>query len=257
MQQIGSGSFGTVYQSSDPRRVVKVEGGSRRTLGIEYRILCHLKGCEYAPRVVSLTNRADGNRELCMERLGPSLQRIFERDGVFDARRCASVVNNVLCALEAIHDRGILHRDVAPSNLLLSLGRPMKIKLCDFGLSKSFRTAKGGHTPAQEGRGIVGTLRYCSVDCHEGRGCSRRSDVESLVYTVRFLSTGTLPWIGIRGKATERRAAVLRHKRELSWAECSAPHLRELWEHALALGWEERPAYDTFAGACARHLTER
>ena len=253
---LGAGSFGSVYYI-DERTACKVEKrGARATLGIEYRVLQHLRGCSHVPRVYGLFADADGGtRRLTMERLGMSLEALFKRDGAFSAPQARVALEGAITALEQIHDRGIVHRDVSPANLAVSLPSPRSVvKLIDFGLSKSFREPSGAHTRRQSGRGIVGTLRYCGCDAHMGYGACRRSDLQSLAFTLRYLCDGTLPWIGVGGgkgrrEEAKRRKAVWRLKRGMAWDDCAAS-TRELWRHSCALSWDERPDYERLRRLC-------
>jgi serine/threonine protein kinase len=50
------------------------------------------------------------------------------------------IVYNILCSLNAIHSAGVLHRDIKPSNILID--EDCQVKLCDFGLARSFQGLK-------------------------------------------------------------------------------------------------------------------
>lgn len=190
-----------------------------------------------------------------MELCGESLQTIFDRDGPFTDGQALVALNNGLLALQAVHGFGILHRDVSPGNLILSnRGGRTLVKLCDFGLSKSYRDhTTGAHTPPQQNRGIVGTLRFCSLDVHEGKGVTRRSDLQSLAHSILLMYRGKLPWTGLRTKdERERKKQVHRLKRNNLWegTEKSMMALRSVWKHTLGLGWSSVPAYNRLAAAC-------
>lgn len=54
------------------------------------------------------------------------------------------IVYNILCSLNAIHSAGVLHRDIKPSNILID--EDCQVKLCDFGLARSFQGLKQSPT---------------------------------------------------------------------------------------------------------------
>lgn len=54
------------------------------------------------------------------------------------------IVYNILCSINAIHSAGVLHRDIKPSNILID--EDCQVKLCDFGLARSFQGLKNSPT---------------------------------------------------------------------------------------------------------------
>ena len=71
-----------------------------------------------------------------------------------------------------------------------------KNKICyliDFGLCKKYKDSQGNHIKLKDGKGLVGTARYVSINAHKGMEQSRRDDLESLGYVFVYLLKGTLP----------------------------------------------------------------
>ena len=67
--------------------------------------------------------------------------------------------------------------------------------MIDFGLAKKYRFDETGlHILYEQEQKFAGSLRYCSANSHLGITTSRRDDLESLIYTLVDLGTGTLPW---------------------------------------------------------------
>ena len=100
----------------------------------------------------------------------------------------------MLQVLEAIHNKFILHRDLKPENIMYN---PVngKFSLIDFGLSKRYVDKSGRHILRATNKCFRGTLRYCSLNMHNGVENSRRDDIESLVYVLIYLLKGSLPWM--------------------------------------------------------------
>ncbi|MBL8719210.1 MAG: serine/threonine protein kinase [Myxococcales bacterium] len=102
---------------------------------------------------------------------GGSAQGLVER-GAVPARRAAEIVDRVLLALGAAHRRGVVHRDVKPSNILLDdVGGAF---LTDFGV------AHLGDAGATATAGVLGTLRYMAPEQRAGEPATPRSDLYAL-----------------------------------------------------------------------------
>lgn len=102
---------------------------------------------------------------------GGSAEALVERGGV-PARRAAEIVDRVLLALGAAHRRGVVHRDVKPSNILLDdVGGAF---LTDFGV------AHLGDAGATATAGVLGTLRYMAPEQRAGEPATPRSDLYAL-----------------------------------------------------------------------------
>ena len=96
------------------------------------------------------------------------------RDGPLDIETAASVGVQVSEALAYAHERGVVHRDVKPANLLLDASG--RVKLADFGIARllgdTIRHTMTGHA--------IGTAAYLAPEQVQGRDVDGRSDVYSL-----------------------------------------------------------------------------
>ena len=152
----------------------------------------------------------------------------------------------MLDVLQAVHDRFILHRDLKPENIMFdhSSGR---FSLIDFGLSKRYVDRAGNHILRTVSRPFRGTLRYCSLNMHNGVENTRRDDLESLAYVLVYLVKSTLPWVRTQGRSLqEKMEAVRKTKLEtkptmlcqgLDSAFC------DLLVHARTLNFTQTPDY--------------
>ena len=77
----------------------------------------------------------------------------------------------------------------------------------DFGLAKKFRDRRVKHIKFRqaEDRQITGTMRYASVNAHNGMELSRRDDMEALGYVLVYFVKGSLPWQGLRVDTDKER----------------------------------------------------
>src|SRR4051812_3330274 len=105
---------------------------------------------------------------------GSDLRTLVRAAGRLDADRAAYLVSQVASALDAAHERGIVHRDVKPANVLL--GANDHAYLTDFGLTKRISSASG----QTRGGGWVGTLGFVAPEQIRGERVDARADVYAL-----------------------------------------------------------------------------
>ncbi len=118
---------------------------------------------------------------------GETLRERVERQGVLSPRLVMKLLQEVTWALAYAHQRGIVHRDVKPDNIMIerATGRAL---VTDFGIA---RPATG----EQHGVGeVIGTARYMSPEQASGDRVDGRSDLYSLGATAFFALTGRAPF---------------------------------------------------------------
>jgi serine/threonine-protein kinase len=171
---------------------------------------------------------------------GEALSRTLSRVGRLTPGRTMNLIAQAADALQAAHDKGIVHRDVKPGNLLV---RPDgKLVLTDFGIA---RTAAGSQL-TQAGS-ILGTASYVSPEQASGATVTPASDVYSLGVVAYQCVAGRRPFEG------ENPVAVaMSHIREQPPplpADVQGP-IRPLIERAMAKDPGQRwPSAAAFAGA--------
>ena len=143
------------------------------------------------PNVVALydVGEQDGTPYLVLELVeGGNLSAEVRRLGSLSPAAATRVTMEAARGLAAAHAAGMVHRDVKPSNLLLTAEGAVKV--CDFGL------AKGGLANRDMTKTglVVGTPYYMSPEQCESRSVDARSDVYSLGATYYYLLTGVEPY---------------------------------------------------------------
>jgi outer membrane protein assembly factor BamB/predicted Ser/Thr protein kinase len=117
---------------------------------------------------------------------GTDLRAALERDGKLTPERTIEVLAQVAAALDAAHERGLVHRDVKPGNVLLDeAGHPY---LTDFGITKP---AEGD---AMDTGQMVGTLDYLAPEQIRGEEVDGRTDCYALACVLYECLTGTPPF---------------------------------------------------------------
>ena len=122
---------------------------------------------------------------------GPSAQALLNRFGRLSVGDAVHIVLDIARALEHAHSRRIVHRDIKPDNILLTLSGVAK--LADLGLAK--RTDETSHlTAARQGFGTPYYMPY--EQAMNARSADGRSDIYALGATLYHLLTGEVPFPG-------------------------------------------------------------
>src|SRR4051812_46991754 len=120
---------------------------------------------------------------------GRDLRRLIHAEGALEPRRAARIVAQVAAALDAAHERGLVHRDVKPANILLT-GEDHAY-LTDFGLIKR---VDSDATRLSTTGGLVGTAGYVAPEQIRGERVDARTDVYSLGCVLFHALTGRGPF---------------------------------------------------------------
>src|SRR5262249_9254381 len=195
---IGRGSMGRVYRAQHlglrrPCAIKVMNPGlvSRQPqvheeFWAEARVVANL----VHPHVVTVHNLGDdrGYHYIEMEYVpgGISLKELLAREGRFDSIRAATLVRQVVLALGAAHQAGLVHRDVKPSNVLLASRD--HAKLADFGLVRHLSELERAGVP------VAGTPTFMAPELVEGVPASPRSDIYAVGVMYYALLSGQLPF---------------------------------------------------------------
>jgi len=191
LKPLGEGGQGRVFLVEhlgqlEAHKVLRRRGTDRSV----FREALHTRLVEH-PNIVKVfgTEEVEGNWVLRMEYVeGRDLARVVEEEGCLSVGEVLPYARQVAEALAAAHERGIVHQDLKPSNLILRDDRSAVV-VTDFGVSAALRS----HVSGAGGRG--GTPIFMAPELLEGRtNGTPRTDVWSLGVTLFFLVTGTYPF---------------------------------------------------------------
>ena len=122
---------------------------------------------------------------------GESLEKKLEREGRLPLREIVSIGMQTAAGLAAAHEKGLIHRDIKPGNILLERSG-QRVKLTDFGLA---RAADDVALDARTGL-VAGTPLYMSPEQANGEELDARSDLFSLGVVLYELAAGEPPFNG-------------------------------------------------------------
>jgi hypothetical protein len=193
LERVGSGGMGTVYRAFDERlqrqvAVKEITSSDAGRVAREAQAAARLNH----PGIVTLyeLGSEDGRALLVSELVeGPTLSELA-RCGDLSDREVAEFGADVCEALAHAHERGVIHRDVKPQNVIVRVddGAGRRAKLMDFGIA----SLAGSAALTATGE-VVGTLAYMAPEQAEGLEAREAADVYSLALTLYECWTGLNP----------------------------------------------------------------
>ena len=218
-EQIGRGGMAVVYRAYDvqlDRQVALkiLDPALAEDSEFQQRFIRESKAAAAVdhPHIIPVfaAGQADGVLFIAMRYVaGADVRTLLDTEGPLPAWRAVGIAAQVASALDTAHDRGLVHRDVKPANMLRdrSTGpRAEHVYLSDFGLSK---TALAGVALTATGQ-LVGTLDYVAPEQIENRPVDGRADLYALACATFEMLAGAPPF------NRDQSLAVL-------WAQLSEP----------------------------------
>ena len=226
VEALGSGALATIYKAvQEPLgrivalKALKTQIAPNSSFGEqldrEAKILRDLAH----PNVVLLLDvgrTAAGRPFLVLEHVeGPSLQQVLEKKRMLPIEAALAIAIGVCAALEHVHERNVVHRDVKPGNVLLTPGGV--VKLIDFGIAQRAHTASLSDAFGTEGvtpsgrlapeavKDAFGTPAYMSPEQILGDFVDGRSDLFSLGVVLYQMLSGSRPFEAPKSEARPSR----------------------------------------------------
>ena len=204
---LGSGGMGDVYQAtdsklgrsvaikllpagfaSDPERLARFRREAQVLASLNHPNIAHIYGLE----------ESGETRCIVMELVeGETLQARIQR-GPIPLDEALAIAKQIAEALETAHERGVVHRDLKPGNVMLTADG--KVKVLDFGLAKAYEASPSNSSlsnsptmasmAATNAGVILGTAAYMSPEQARGKAVDKRADIWSFGVVLYEMVTG-------------------------------------------------------------------
>ena len=197
ISRIGSGGMADVYKARDHKlnryvaiKVLKSEFRDDKSFLSKFRVEAQAAAGLAHSNIVNVYDVGEdrGASFIVMELVeGITLKAYIGKKGRLSVREATSIALQVAAGLEAAHNNGIIHRDVKPQNIIISLDG--KAKIADFGIARAA-------TSDTISSSAMGSVHYCAPEQTRGGYCDAKSDIYAMGVTMFEMLTGRLPFEG-------------------------------------------------------------
>ena len=195
---LGSGGMAKVYLAHDEvlgrdvaLKVLREQYAENEEFVERFRREAQAAASLTHPNIVAIYDRGrseEGSYYIVMEYVpGGTLKDRILREGPMDPNRAAEFAAQVASALGVAHERGVIHRDVKPQNVLLTASGDAKVT--DFGIARAASEASISGASV-----ILGTVSYMSPEQAMGKSVGPASDLYSLGVVLHEMLSGKVPF---------------------------------------------------------------
>ena len=197
IELIGTGGMANVYKAVDRKlnreiaiKVLKDEYSSNKNFVSKFKAEAQAAAGLMHPNIVNVYDVGDENGlyYFVMELVdGITLKNYIEKKIRLSVKEAVSIAIQVSMGIEAAHNKGIIHRDIKPQNIIIS--RDGKVKVADFGIARA-ATSDTITTHA------MGSVHYTSPEQARGGYSDAKSDIYSIGISLFEMVTGRVPFDG-------------------------------------------------------------
>lgn len=206
LERLGAGSMGIVYLGEHVEigkqaavKVLRPSLSNRREVVDRFLQEARAASRIDSPHVVGITDfgeTADGAPFFIMDLLrGQTLGDLLRERERIPFPELRPMLAQVLRALSAAHDRGVIHRDMKPDNIMLAeTSQGQMVKVLDFGIAKVTDEEDGKHDKITRTGMIIGTAAYMSPEQAQSMPLDSRADLYAVGVIAFHALTGRLPF---------------------------------------------------------------
>lgn len=197
IDRVGSGGMSDVYRAKDhilgrevAIKILKQEFSEDATFVAKFRTEAQSAAGLEHPNIVNIydVGSENGMYFIVMEYVeGITLKTYIEKKGQLNFKEAISIAIQVGRGIEAAHQKGIIHRDIKPQNIIISTEG--KVKVTDFGIA---RAASSNTIHAD----VMGSVHYSSPEQARNGFVDGKSDIYSLGIVMYEMVTGRVPFDG-------------------------------------------------------------
>ncbi len=199
LAKLGAGGMGVVYKAEDTKleRVVAIKflphhiaanAEERERFKIEAKAAAALNHPNIA--TIYAIEEIEGEMFIVMEFIeGAELRKLLIDNGQLLIANCLAYATQIAEGLKAAHAKGITHRDIKSSNIMVT--ESGQVKIMDFGLAKM-----GGEVHLTKAGMTLGTVAYMSPEQARGEEVDQRTDIWAFGVVLYEMLTGQLPFRG-------------------------------------------------------------
>ncbi|GAA2334442.1 Stk1 family PASTA domain-containing Ser/Thr kinase [Saccharopolyspora halophila] len=204
-ETLGYGGMSEVHRGRDTRlsrdvavKILRADLARDPTFQLRFRREAQNAAALNHPAIVAVYDTGETESEngplpyIVMEYVeGRTLRDIVKTEGPLPSRRAMEVMADASAALDFSHRHGIVHRDVKPANIMITLSGAVKVM--DFGIA---RALADGQAAVTQTAAVIGTAQYLSPEQARGEAVDARSDVYAAGCVTFELLTGEPPFTG-------------------------------------------------------------
>ena len=198
LKKIASGGMADVYLGNDLKlkrkiavKILHQSYAENKNFIARFKSEAHILARLTNPNIVTVYDwgEFDSLYFIIMEYVtGQSLKEIIDKRGALNPLLAARYSIQICNALESAHQKGLIHRDIKPHNIMIT--EKGNVKVTDFGIAKSVAD------DVTKTLSVVGTAHYISPEQAQGRVLDHRTDIYSLGVLMYEMITADLPFRG-------------------------------------------------------------
>ena len=240
-EQISRGGMGAIYLATQlglnrrvALKVIRPEYVQSPEHRARFELECRAAAAIEHPNVIPVYDTGNDDEVLYIAmRLVTGGDLSAELDVPLDPVRAIRIVEQIAGALDAAHASNIVHRDVKPSNVLITSDEPEHVYLTDFGIAKWL----GESAQLTRDDGWIGTATYASPEQIRGEEVDGRADVYSLAAVLYHCLTAETPY----PRENQTAIAIAHLSEPIPKPTAVNPHLPGAIDAVIATGLAKLP----------------